>query len=173
MLAKRSFRRVGSVACALFSLTIGCSEPDNSSTPPPRPPASVEIGLPAGDDGLDFQPLEPGAELRLQTFGQGGTHVMLGVRCTNFGNRAFVSIRLRNAATGAEAVTNPPVRPQLLLCRDESVCDLVPLLATTSGLSEEGEERDGLVVQIVANVRNQAGVEAEASQDAVLSTADL
>ena len=136
-------------------------------------PAAVEIGLPGGDDGLAFMPLAPGGELRLQTFGQGGTHVLLGIRCIGFGNRAFVTISIRNLETNALAVTNPPARPQLLFCHDAVTCDLVPLLATTSGLTELGAERDGLRVEVSASVRNEAGIEAESSLEAVLSTADL
>jgi len=40
----------------------------------------VLLGVPGGSDGLSFEPFVDGMELRLETFGQGGTHVLLGVR---------------------------------------------------------------------------------------------
>jgi len=135
--------------------------------------ATVEVGVPAGADGLDFAPLAPDDELRLETFGQGGIHVLLAIRCVGFGNRAFVGVTLTNLLTGAHAVSPSPVRPQLLLCRTPDVCDLVPLLTIASGITEPGEERNGLPIQITADVHNEAGVAASGSQEVVLSTADL
>jgi hypothetical protein len=123
---------------------------------------------------LDFAPLERGGELRLQTLGQGGTHVFLAVRTQGFGNRAFVTITMRNLNTGNEIRSPAPPSPQLLFCDDEEViCDLVPLTVMTGGITESGEERDGLHVAIEAEVHNEAGVEASAENEAVLSTADL
>jgi hypothetical protein len=100
---------------------------------------------------------------------------MLGVRCTGFGDRAFVSIALRNLETGAEALSPAPPRGQLLVCgdEDEEICDLVPLLVMTAGLVEPDAERHGLRIAITASVHNDAGLQAEAVQEAVLSTADL
>jgi hypothetical protein len=161
---------------ALALAAAACSESAGDPPIPVQPDAgqvAVEIGVPGGDDGLAFEPLEQGGELRLQTFGQGGTHILLGIRCIGFGSRAFVTISIRNLTTGAVAITNPPARPQLLLCQDAGACDLVPLLATTSGVAELGAERDGLRVEVLASVRNEAGLEGEARTEAVLSTADL
>jgi hypothetical protein len=135
--------------------------------------ASVVIGVPAGTDGLDFAPLPLDGELRLQSFGQGGIHVLLAIRCIGFGNRAFVTITVANLLTGAEAVSPAPVRPQLLLCHDADVCDLVPVLVMVGGLAETGTDRNGLHVRITAEVHNAAGVGSQATQDAVFSTADL
>ena len=133
----------------------------------------VEVGVPAGEDGLGFAALEPNQELRLQTFGQGGTHLMLGVRARGFGNRAFVTITLRNLETDAEAISPPPARPQLFWCHDDGNCDLVPLLAMTAGLVPAGESAEGLEIEVTAHVQNEDGVEAEASGRASLSTKDL
>lgn len=137
------------------------------------PNASVAIGVPAGTDGLDFAPLPPDGELRLESFGQGGIHVLLAIRCTGFGNRAFVMIRVTNLLTGAETISPAPVRPQLLLCRDADVCDLVPVLVMVGAVAEAGTDRNGLHVRITADVHNEAGIESSASQEAVFSTADL
>jgi hypothetical protein len=150
---------------------LGCSAEPDTSGPGDRP-ASVDIGVPAGD-GLDFAHLEEGAELRLQTFGQGGTHVLLAIRTVGFGIRAFVSITLRNVASGIEVTAPAPVRPQLFFCDDQGVCDLVPLLVMTAGLAATDEERDGLAVEVRADVHNDAGVSAEVTREALLSTEDL
>lgn len=134
---------------------------------------SVELGVPAGSAELDFAPLDDGDELRLQTFGQGGTHVLVGVRCTGFGNRAFESATLRNLDSGVVIEEPEPARPQLLYCAEANVCDLVPYLVHASGLTETDEEKHGLPVELTARVRDDQGVEAETTRKVVLSTADL
>lgn len=163
----------------------GCSE--EAAGPKPQPdsvagaagagplqPATVELGVPTGSSELDFAPLADGAELRLQTFGQGGTHVLVAVRCSGFGNRAFVSATLKNLTTDAEVLEPEPARPQLLYCGEEDACDLVPYLVHASGLTETDEEKDGLPVALTVRVRDdQNEAEAEATREAVLSTADL
>lgn len=133
----------------------------------------VVVGAPGGPDGLDFMPLEDGVELQLQSFGQGGTHLLVAARCEGFGNRAFVSATLRNLVTGVEAAEPAPARPQLLFCDDANVCDLVPYLVHASGLTATDEERDGLHVRLTIKARNETGVMAIGSVEAVLSTANL
>jgi hypothetical protein len=137
-----------------------------------NPSGQVQLGVPGGPDSLDFTPLAAGAELRLETFGQGGTHVLLGVRCIGFGSRAFVSLRVQNSLTGTEIVAPAPVRPQLLFCEGDA-CDLVPITMMMGGLTQSDDERNGLPIEITAEVHNQAGISGTASQRAVLSTADL
>lgn len=135
---------------------------------------TVELGIPGGPDGLDFVPLDDGTELRLQTFGQGGTHLIVGVRCDGFGNRAFVSATLRNLTTDVEVLEPQPARPQLLYCAEgATACDLVPYLVHASGLTETDEEKDGLRVQLTARASDETGESAEATREIVLSTADL
>jgi hypothetical protein len=151
-------------------LALGCAAETESPAAEPR--ASVDIGVPAGDDELEFASLAPGGELRLQTFGQGGTHVLLGVQTTGFGSRAFVAVTLENLATGATVTAPAPVRPQLFICED-GVCDLVPLLVMTAGLTETGTERDGVAIEVQVDVHDDAGAEASATREAVLSTEDL
>jgi len=133
---------------------------------------SVELGVPGGPDSLDFAPLEAGAVLKLETFGQGGTHVLLGVRAVGFGQRAFVSLRVRNLVEGTELDAPAPARPQLLFCEGE-ICDLVPITMMMGGIAANDAERDGLPIEISAEVHNVAGVTGSASAHATLSTADL
>jgi hypothetical protein len=151
---------------------VACSEPAVAEPSPVGGELQVEVGIPGGEGGLDFLPLEEGAELRLQTFGQGGTHLLVGVRCTGFGSRAFVSATLRNLSTGVEVREPPPASPQLLYCEEE-VCDLVPYLVHASGLTELPEQRDGLRVLLTASVESRGGDKAEAAREVLLSTADL
>jgi hypothetical protein len=157
------------VACA----SSGAEKRQNGSAESPEP--SVELGVPTGDDGLDFAPLEDGSELRLKTFGQGGTHVILGVRTIGFGIRAFVGFTLRDETTGNEIVAPPPVRPQLFFCdeADASVCDLVPVTVMTGGLAGPDEERDGLDVSINVTAETESGISGSDQAEVVLSTADL
>jgi hypothetical protein len=165
-----------SVQSSLVMALLGamaCTSPKPASSSGASP--TVEIGVPGGADGLDFVPLEGGEELRLKTFGQGGTHVYLAVRCVGFGRRAFVGFKLTNTQSGNYVVAPPPTRPQLLYCIDteDRVCDLVPATIMTGGLTAPEEERDGLVVVIDVDVHNTAGAVANASTAVSLSTADL
>jgi hypothetical protein len=43
----------------------------------------------------------------------------------------------------------------------------------TAGLTASGTERDGVGVEVHADVVNEAGVEAQITREAVLSAADL
>jgi hypothetical protein len=132
----------------------------------------VVLGVPGGPDSLDFAPLADGMVLPLETFGQGGTHVLLGVRCVGFGQRAFVALRVRNLQDGTELVAPAPAHPQLLFCQ-EDVCDLVPITMMMGGIAQNDAERDGLGIEITAEVHNQAGVSGAATAQATLSTRDL
>lgn len=177
MRSKPTISRSWKVILGLIALGCGSSRapaPVDAGPMDAEPvPVSVEIGVPGGTDGLDFQPFAAGGELRLQSFGQGGTHVFLAVRCIGFGSRAFVNITLTNELTQVQVFSPEPVRPQLLYCREPSVCDLVPILAMTGGLTEPDVERNGLPIEVAVEVHNQAGLAASATQAAVLSTADL
>jgi hypothetical protein len=133
---------------------------------------SVELGVPGGVDGLEFTPLGDGAVLRLETFGQGGTHVLLAVRTIGFGARAFVSLRAKNSLSGIEFTAPAPARPQLLYCVDET-CDLVPITMMMGGIAPSDDERDGLAVELTAEVHNAVGTAGQCVRQAVLSTEDL
>jgi len=175
--------RLWALASILALFACGCSDGHASDQNPDAgssgggnaggaPAAEVQLGVPGGKDGLDFVPLEAGAVLNLETFGQGGTHVLLGVRCIGFGSRAFVELRAKNLVDGTELVAPASVRPQLLFCEGD-VCDLVPITMMMSGIAASGAEREGLPIELTANVHNVAGVSGTDSQQAVLSTQDL
>ena len=157
-------------------LSLSACSSGSEGTPEPEPGAIwVDIGLTSGDDGLDFAPLEPGGAVPLYTFGQGGTHALLAVRCSGLGNRAFVNVSITNLGTGDEVTAGATASPRLLLCRDEQqlVCDLLPLLVMTGGLVEPGTDRNGLPVRVKVDASNLAGDAASVERDAVLSTASL
>jgi hypothetical protein len=149
-----------------------CSSSEGDA-PPEVGQGSVAVGVPAGEDGLGFQLLHDGDVVKLQTFGQGGTHLLTGVRSVGFGNRAFVSATLTNLQTGKVVSEPPPARPQLLYCGDVGACDLVPYLVHASGIVEPDQDAHGVRVLLAAAVRNEAGVAAEGSCEVVLSTEDL
>jgi hypothetical protein len=133
----------------------------------------VDIGLSAGVGGLDFEPLELGGQVPLATFGQGGTHALLAVRCSGFGDAAFVNVDITNLNTGVQVSSTPTSSPQLLLCRDELLCDLVPLLVMMGGLTAPGEEREGLPIRVEVEAHNVAGTRAEVEREAILSARSL
>jgi len=166
----------GRAACAYGGLLLvltACSDDSELGDPAVPSGPSVDIGLPGGADGLDFVRLEPGGGVPLETFGQGGTHALLAVRCNGLGNRAFVGIRIRNAATGAAVEAPAGPSPRLLLCRDDVACDLLPLLVMTGGLVLPGEARDGLAVVIDVDAWNVDGISVDVERDAVLTTDTL
>jgi hypothetical protein len=131
----------------------------------------VQIGTPDPMTGLDFVRLMSGGDIALETFGQGGTHATVAVRCIGFGGKAFVDVTVENldSDSGAQVMTVPSVRPQLLLCRDKAmeICDLLPIHVMTGGLADP-DKKDGLPVRVTATVHNEAGLMASASEDGVL-----
>lgn len=152
----------------LLSACSGDDEP-----PPPEPSPWVDVGVTSGDDGLGFEALPPGGAVPLYTFGQGGTHALLAVRCSGLGDRVFVSVSIQNIATGDEVSAPAGQDPRLLLPRGEGVYDLLPLLVMTGGLVAPGEERDGLPVVVRVDASNLAGAAASIEREAVLSTETL
>jgi hypothetical protein len=156
-------------ALALCLALEGCGS-TGGDEPSPDGPIAVDVGLPAGADGLEFVRLEPGGSVPLQTFGQGGTHALLAVRTTGLGHRAFIGVSIENVATGDTVSAPAGPSPRLLLCRTEGVCDLLPLLVMTGGLVPPGSDRNGLVVRIHVDASNPEGLSTSVDRDAVLST---
>ena len=148
-----------------------------SSSPGEAPAAVpevwVDLGVSSGPDGLDFEHLEPGGSVPLYTFGQGGTHALLAVRCSGLGERAFVALRITNPADGRQVSAPAGQSPRLLACASDGTCDLLPLLVMTGGLVAPGTDRDGLPVVIRADASNLDGLAASVERDAFLSAASL
>jgi hypothetical protein len=162
---------------AVLGLIVGGCSDDAAKGPPDEPPQaitpSVEIGTAGGDDGLQFVPLEAGGTLYIETFGQGGTHVIFSIRCHGLSERAFINITITNLETGVQVATPMSARPQLLSCQDETTCDRTPLLVMMGGIAEPGQDRHGLPVRVETEAHNQAGDRAEAEIEAVLNTERL
>ena len=164
-------RPVRTSVLALLAL-LGCSGATPSEEPEPLS-VSVDVGLPGGNDGLQFIPLAPGGAVPLQTFGQGGTHALLAVRTSGLGDRAFVSVTIRNAASGAEVSAPAGSSPRLLACHDTGECDLLPLLVMTGGLVLPGQMRDGLAVLVRVDATGAEGGSASVEREAQLTTESL
>jgi len=174
--AAHCYNRTMRMRSWVVALTVGgllaCGDDVSSSVdagPDAGSGAQVVIGTPSEDGRLGFVPLEVGGDIPLDTFGQGGTHATLAVRCIGFGNKAWVDVTIDNVADGASVFTFPMTRPQLLVCRDDerNVCDQLPIHVMTGGLADPSE-KDGLRVRVTATVRNEAGERGSASIEAVL-----
>jgi hypothetical protein len=161
------------VASALPACSSGKSgvAPEKKASPTTT---SVELGVPGGTDGLDFEPVDDGAVVDLRTFGQGGTHILLGVRTVGFGIRAYVTFTVTDETTGTTIDAPPPARGQLFVCDDANVvCDLVPVTLMTGGLFGPDETRDGLPVHVGVSASNDAGAQASDERELLLSSAEL
>jgi hypothetical protein len=154
-----------------------CASACSSGQPGARsegpPEVSVDIGLSSGPDGLEFEHLDAGGSVPLYTFGQGGTHALLAVRCRGLGERAFVAITIRRPADGRSVSAPAGQSPRLLACNADGSCDLLPLLVMTGGLVAPGTNRDGLAVVIRADASNLEGVSTSVEREAFLSAAAL
>jgi hypothetical protein len=171
----RAFAAFSAGLCA--AALLGCADSshaggDGGADKPPVKP-EVQIGT-YDQDTFDFTPLEEDGDVPLRTFGQGGTHAALAIRCIGFGKIAFVDADIENTDErsddkGKVISSVKMLRPQLLLCRDdaEQVCDDVPFNVMTGGLADPAE-KDGLHIRITAKVHNAKGAKAMTSQDAVL-----
>lgn len=159
---------------AWLGLSLILSACSGDAEPPPGEPSTwVDVGVTSGEDGLGFETLQPGGAVPLHTFGQGGTHALLAVRSRGLGERAFVSVSIRNVASGDEVRAPAGREPRLLLPRGDGVYDLLPLLVMTGGLVAPGDERDGLPVLVRVDASNTAGAAASVEREAVLSTTSL
>ncbi len=160
-------------SCCVTCVGAAACSASDSAHETPADPIWVDIGLTSGEDGLEFATLEPGGAVPLHTFGQGGTHALLAVRCSGLGDRAFVSVTITNIATGDDVIAPATRDPRLLLPREDGVYDLLPVLVMTGGLVEPGTDRDGLPVRVRVDASNLDGDAASVERDAVLSTATL
>lgn len=140
LLEKFDCPRVFLVSMALLGvpMTVACGELGTARQEPQELGVQVEVGL-AGESGRsEFLALQQGDALPLQTFGQGGRHVLLAVRTHAHGSRAYIRAGLLNVQSGAEATTEFGARPSLFYCQDPEVCDLVPFLVPVSAAVYDG-----------------------------------
>jgi hypothetical protein len=170
--ARKSLKAL-TLTAALAASACSGSEADGGAPVPEDSAPAIEIGVAGGESGLEFVPLEPEGTLYIETFGQGGTHVIFSIRCHGLSERAFVNLTITNLSTGVQVSTPPSARPQLLACIDERTCDRTPFLAMMGGITEPGVDRHGLRVRVEAEAHNQAGGRAETEIEAVLSTERL
>lgn len=142
---------------------------EDSDAGKPRPKRQVVLGTPSPAGDLEFVRLEDGGDIALGTFGQGGTHATLAVRCIGFGTKAFVDVMLENLDSGETVRTLPSSRPQLLIPREEpeGAADMLPIYVMTGGLADPSE-KDGLRIRVTADVRNPQGDEGRAVREGVL-----
>lgn len=170
----RAFAAVWAGLCA--AALLGCADSSHGADGGADKPAvkpEVQIGT-YDQDTYDFLPLEDDGDVPLRTFGQGGTHAAIAVRCIGFGKIAFVDVDIENtdarsADKGKVISSVKMLRPALLLCRDdeERVCDDLPFNVMTGGLADPAE-KDGLHIRITAKVHSPKGAKAMATQDGVL-----
>ena len=167
---------LGLLLCGVLSAASGCESDECGADEIAGDAAAgdaieVEVGLSGGVGELEFVALEPGGDIPLETFGQGGTHATVAVRARGLGtNVAFFDVTVENARTRAVVMTVPSSRPQLWICDDaREVCDQVSVHVMTGGLAPVGiENRDGLEVIVHAQVRDETGRRGSGSQEGVL-----
>jgi hypothetical protein len=134
----------------------------------PADDATLEIGIPDREKTSTFVELEPDGDVLIQDGGQGGTHALMALRFTGFGQWVYYQLTIHDPDGGGEVMTPDLIRPRPMLCDDELFeCRYSPILVVIGGLAPK-DEWDGLYVEITATVRNEDGVEATAMQSAYL-----
>jgi hypothetical protein len=135
---------------------------------PVLPSVTLEIGIPDPEKSSTFLELEQDGDVLIQDGGQGGTHALVALRFTGFGQWVYYQISIRDPAGGGEVATPELIRPRPMLCDEELFeCRYSPILVVIGGLAPK-EDWDGLYVEIVAVVRNEDGDEEVALQTAYL-----
>lgn len=150
-------------------LALACGAPiEPSESSEPAQPAWVDVGFAGGSGSLPFEALAPGDSVDLQTFGQGGRHLLLAIRTRGLGSRVFVRVGLINAETDVEVITPFGARPLLFFCHDDGLCDLVPFLVPVSAAIYEGVADRALPILLTVEAETPDGQSAKASREVVL-----
>ena len=156
----------------LSAVFFGCDEEFDGTI---SHPAAVEVGIPHPDGATNpdfeqvFFPLAEGDVVPVETFGQGGYHISVGVRCHHLGNAVFIDVEVINPATGASVEVSRTPQPRLIACNDdETLCERLPIFVTLGGLASL-DELDGLEVEIRADVESEQGKKASGTAKARLS----
>lgn len=135
---------------------------------PTGPEVTLEIGIPDPEKSSTFLELPDDGDVLIQDGGQGGTHALVALRFTGFGQWVYYQITIRDPEGGGQVMTPELIRPRPMLC-DEALfeCRYSPILVVIGGLAPK-EEWDGLDVEISALVRNEEGAQAVATKYATL-----
>jgi hypothetical protein len=112
-------------------------------------------------DGVNkrFAELEPGGPIPIGGTGQAGLTARLALRCTPLGESpplemASVDLLLINPFTAITAPRKPRPRNYDMVCAEDGVCDLVPILVEISHLAERVEDLEGLPIRVDVVVRD-------------------
>lgn len=128
----------------------------------------VEIGTPDEVSSTTFLELAEGGDVQLQDGGQGGTHALLALRFSGFGNWIFYEVAIQNLDGEGRVATPKLVRPRPVPCDDEGVvCRMSPIFAVIGGLADRSDW-DGLHVEITGRVWNEDGLEGMGTRRAIL-----
>lgn len=171
------------------------SSPTHSSTPPPstspsdgggpktdttdelisttqtsassEPSLLVRVGSPDPNDALAFTPLPVDGRIKIRMGGQGGTHAVLGLQCSGFGNRILYEIKIEDLAGGGKVETPTLPGPRPIFCDMAGICKLVPINVVIGGLAPP-EDWPNLPVKVTLTVSNADGLTATVSADGFL-----
>lgn len=155
---------LGLVLCSCLHGRDAPPEPDASE--PMIDPTKVEIGVP-DETGTGFVALDPGDEVAVETFGQGGNHIQLAVACTGFGNAVYPQVVIENLDGDSRIETPPYVRPQPFACDVTGRCVDTNQFVMLGGLAPV-EELDGLHVRVIVRISNDEGLMDEGEIEVVL-----
>lgn len=133
-----------------------------------EPTVTVELGVPDLEQRSTFTELDADGDVFIEDGGQGGTHALVALRFTGFGQWVYYQITIRDPVGGDEVKTPDLIRPRPVVCDEQLfACRYSPILVVLGGLATK-DEWDGLYVEITATVRNEDGVEATVVKNAYL-----
>ncbi len=133
-------------------------EPDTGA-PEAGPPDGpmVEVGVPDQETSLYFEQLTEDGEIDIRMGGQGGTHALIAIQCSGFGNRVLYQVEMTNLDADGGVATLPLPRPRPIACDDDGVCRISPIFVLLGGLADP-DDWDGLHVEVTATVSNEDGL---------------
>lgn len=176
----------------------GSTDGDAGPDAGPSVDPEIHIGVPDEETMIQYEPLDPGGDIRLESYGQGGLHAVFIVQIIGFGNQAWVDLTVRNLGDydrrdpgdggldGADAgadeppdgpsvdgvvMTAPWRQPRLLACDDllaPVVCRDAPRIVMLGGLTGELATLGDLHVEVQADVRNRDGLMLSTTTDGYL-----
>lgn len=161
-------RMVWAPTLALAAALGGCLTGSDGGSDGGAAEVMVEVGIPDPDNSAHFLSLEPGGEVKVDTFGQGGFHAEVGIAFRGFGDAIYPQIVIENLEDGEGRVDTPiPPRAQPVRCDADGYCIDPRTFVMLGGLADI-DDLDGLRVRITARIENDAGLRGEDSREAVL-----